>query len=381
MHLNPVSAPSGVRSSSPARKPLIERRLARYCMRLQPRVRALASRHARLADLAASYPALLFALAVPRQGFDPSPAIERVVAGDTLSKLSAMAGLPMWLRALPPEAFTRALRPLPDGPFVSRHIANHIPKSPKKLPAWLDAVGEANAVGDERIAVWIASEMNRDAKSVKADRIRRVSLWAWFSGQPATRAHAFIEKPWQAMMKFATADDSASVWRQNFDLLLNLGDAAIDDVWLEPGTIEGYQFVPLRTAEDILAEAAAMENCLATYGWQLAHDRCRLWSVRNAGGRVATLEVAQLGNVAILAVVQLRGPRNSDVEEPVVEAALRWTRQCRCSQRPPLAKEWNTAPLDLSVWQSLWRPYWLAKRHIPAWLPLRPTRAALQILD
>jgi hypothetical protein len=29
---------------------------------------------------------------------------------------------------------------------------------------------------------------------------------------------------------------------------------------------------------------------------------------------------------------------------------------------------------------SLWRPYWLAKRRIPHWLPIAPSREALEML-
>jgi len=35
------------------------------------------------------------------------------------------------------------------------------------------------------------------------------------------------------------------------------------------------------------------------------------------------------------------------------------------------------APLCRTTWMLLWRSYWLAKRHIPDWLPLTPSRRAL----
>jgi hypothetical protein len=37
-------------------------------------------------------------------------------------------------------------------------------------------------------------------------------------------------------------------------------------------------------------------------------------------------------------------------------------------------------PLDRETWVSLWRPYWLAKRRIPDWLPIAPSREALEAL-
>ena len=38
------------------------------------------------------------------------------------------------------------------------------------------------------------------------------------------------------------------------------------------------------------------------------------------------------------------------------------------------------APLDRASWLSLWRPYWLAKRRIPEWLAIAPSRDALDRL-
>ena len=56
-------------------------------------VRALAMRHSRIADLAVSFPALLFALAVPRPRLDPACALARVVDGRALAEVAAAADL------------------------------------------------------------------------------------------------------------------------------------------------------------------------------------------------------------------------------------------------------------------------------------------------
>ncbi|WP_246504391.1 hypothetical protein [Bradyrhizobium agreste] len=98
---------------------LLERRLRRYHPRFQDAVRALAARHPRLADLAASFPALLFALAVPRARLDPARAIACVVDGASLAQAATPADLPLWLRKLPPEAFVRPVPRLPDGELFS----------------------------------------------------------------------------------------------------------------------------------------------------------------------------------------------------------------------------------------------------------------------
>jgi len=186
------------------RSDLLERQLRRFHPRLQGAVRLLATRHMRVGDLAASFPALLFALAVPRPGFDPAPALARVTAGFSLAEVAAAADVPMWLRKLPPEAFTRSIGRLPDGPLFRRQIANHLP-SRKLAPAWLQAVADTAEFAHEPAAVWIARELVREPRCVKPDRLRLIGLWAWFSGQPETFGHTLIDKPWTPDLRIGPA--------------------------------------------------------------------------------------------------------------------------------------------------------------------------------
>ena len=90
-------------------RPYIEKRLRRFPLRHRPAVKAMAERHLHLADLAITFPALLFALAVPRSGFDSTPIIGAVIAGAPLRDLALQVGLPMWSRKLMPEAFELSL--------------------------------------------------------------------------------------------------------------------------------------------------------------------------------------------------------------------------------------------------------------------------------
>src|SRR5262245_38388720 len=95
-------------------------------------------------------------------------------------------------------------------------------------------------------------------------------------------------------MRFKTARDAAWAWHDRVSLHVNVGETAIADSWLTPGHVHSYEFVPLRSADEIVEEAVAMNNCLRTYGPNLAHNRSRLWSVRMNGRRVATLQLGRL---------------------------------------------------------------------------------------
>jgi len=357
-----------------ARLALVQRQLGRYAGCRRATVRRLAARHPYLADLAVSFPALLFALAVPRRGFAPEPVIAEATAGAPLARLSELAQVPAWLRKLPPEAFVRALPDLPDGNVWRRRIANHLPRSPRLAPAWLQAVADAAEAGGEPFALWVAREMARNPKAVPPGCLRGVGLWAWFSRQPGTRAHALILRRWSPRLSFAAALSAASRWHVQVALRLQLGDRPLGDTWLRPCRVAGYDFVPLATADDVAGEAAAMKNCVAEYGRTLAHDRSRVWSMRRDGVRVATLQVARTGRDPLPNIVQLEAAGNRRAGVEVWWAARQWLNAHDLPRLETDARSWDTVPLDRETWVALWRPWWLALRRIPEWLPLRPSR-------
>lgn len=359
---------------------LLERRLRRYRPRFQGAVRALAVRHPRIADLAASFPALLFALAVPQARLDPARAIARVIDGAALTQVAALADLPLWLRKLPAEAFVRPIPRLPQGELFRRQIANYLPRSPKLAPTWLQLVADAAELAHEPMAAWIARELVREPQRVNTARLRLICLWAWFSSEPATWGHDLIEKPWAPDMRIDAVRSAAEDWRAVVTLHINLGRLPIADMWLRPGRMAGYEFVALDSIAAITDEAKAMRNCLNTYGQNLMHNRSRVWSVRKDGDRVATLRIARRYRDPLPNIVELKGLGNVEVSNELWWAARQWLHKHDLSQIDMAERRWGTMPLDRGSWVSLWRPDWLAKRRIPDWLPMTPSREALDAL-
>jgi hypothetical protein len=362
------------------RSDLLERRLRRYHPRFQGAVRALTMRHSRIADLAASFPALLFALAVPRPGLDPAPALARVIDGRALAEAAAAAHLPLWLRKLPPEALERPIARLPDGDLFRRQIANHLPRSPKLAPTWLQAVADVAELAHESAAVWIARELIREPRRVNSARLRLISLWSWFSVQQTTFGNELIDRRWTPAMRIGPALAAADDWRMMIALHVNLGPQPINDMGLQAGRVAGYDFLPLNLISAITEEADAMRNCLNTYGYNLAHNASRLWSVRLNGERVATLRIACRYRDPLPNIVELKAAGNAGVTRELWWAARQWLHMHDLSQIDMGRLKWGTAPLDRPTWLSLWRPYWLAKRRIPEWLPIAPSRDALEAL-
>jgi hypothetical protein len=377
-----ISSRAPLRSS--ARSDLLERQLQRYRPPFQEAVRTLATRHSRVADLALSFPTLLFTLAAPRRGLDPACAIARAIEGAPLSEVAEAAEVPLWLRKFPPEALTGPLAKLPDDRFFRRQIANYLP-SRKAGPIWLRAVSEAADIADNTFVVWVAKEVVRDRRGVKLERLHRVGLWAWFSRQPETFGHSLIEKRWAPDMQFRAALDAADDWRTSVELHVNLGSEPLADLWLRPAALHGYYFWSLASASEIADEARVMNNCLRTYGRQVANNYNRLWSMRRDGRRVATLCLGFRYGDPMPNVVQLKGADNSDPPFEVWLAARQWLNGqdlSRFEAKQPGGKQraGNSAPLDRAMWIALWRPYWLAKHRLPDWLPLAPSRKSLGAL-
>ena len=363
-----------------ARAGVIERRLERYHPRFHGAVRALAMRHSRVADLAASFPALLFALAVPRPGLDRAPALARVVDGRSLAEAAAAADLPLWLRKLPPEAFAAPIAPLPDGELFRRQIGHHLPHLPKLMPGWLQVVADIFAIAHEPAALWVAREFVREPRKASPARLRLIGLWSWFSLQPETFGHELMKRPWTPDMSLATALEAAEEWRTMIALHLDLGAEPIADTWLRSGHMAGYDFLPLTSLPAIVEEAETMRNCLKNYGPHLAHNHSRLWSVRQNGERVATLRICCRAPDPLLTIIELEAAGNTKAPREVWWAARQWLHAHDLLQVNIDPRRWGSVPPDRDIWRSLWRPYWLARRRIPEWLPLAPDHKALRAL-
>jgi len=377
--LSPRTAP---RVTAPAEhiRTRVERHLRRYPAAVQTAVRAAARLHPHVADLAISFPALLFAVATTRRGADHARLIAAIVEGEPLARVAALAGIPLWLRKLPPETFVQPIRQLPDGALFRRQIANHLPASVKLAPVWLDAVSRVALWGHEGLAVWLARELTRNPKHArKLDHLNAIVLWAWYSAYLPADA-SFVERPWHPAMRFETARAVADDWRMRVALHLNIGTAPITDMWLRPAVIGGFEFVPLDTAQAIADEAAAMNNCLCDYGANLAHDGSRLWGIRKDGARVADVSIVKYRGSPLPAVGELLLANNRDAPIELWLIARTWLNGHELQQVDMKRPKWGTVPLDATWWRSFWRPYWLAKGCFPAWLPLRASRRALEAL-
>jgi hypothetical protein len=202
-------------------------------------------------------------------------------------------------------------------------------------------------------------------------------LWAWYSRFAYTQGLHRPPYRWVPKIAFDYALSLSRQWFEQVALRLEL-DAPVADMWLTPGTVDGYTFVPLRSADDIAAEAAAMKHCVATYGGNVRHGYSRLWSVQRDGARAATLAIGFPTDDPLPWISDIKSAANHDAPVEIWRAARAWVASQDLAAKIYVSAE--PAGISRAAWIKQWRPYWLAKRTFPPWLPLAPSPGVLDRL-
>lgn len=170
-------------------------------------------------------------------------------------------------------------------------LAQRIPKSVERQVAWLRCLerwrmtmGRRCRDGDlllEWAVTNICDEHARNAAGEVADfASQNVSSFdARWNMQQAIAA----SQRWHAelAMRLFAAEARRPDWRRPIDY----GPMPLR---LE---VEGYEFVALNTREALYEEGAAMQHCVRTYADRVACGQSRIYSLRQGGKRVATLEL------------------------------------------------------------------------------------------
>lgn len=337
----------------------LDRALQRFPLPVRREVRRLARSSTRLADLATVFPGILYTLATRRGALAARVrALTMIEDGTQLKHVARALELPMWLRRLPPEAFEALPVNVPKSEMFGRRIATRMPTSPQESAFWLQSVLFAERACHEDFAIWLAGQ-HVFADSGDAEKlIAVVAAYAWYSGQPTTDASKLIVVPWRPEVAFDTALCAAKSWFNRVRLVLQLPDGAVTDPWLKPGAVSGFTFEPLLNQAAILAEAHAMQNCADQYGERIVRDKCRLFSVRRNGARVATLEIGPHQREAgVLSINQLKARHNMAASTEVWQAAYTWMASQQALKRLPVLGNAGERNFDQAAWRTLLQPY------------------------
>lgn len=322
----------------------------------------------RLADLALTFPLLFFLLATtapgPRRRDD---LIRLVVQGRQLSEVAKVAGVPLCLRRLPPEACEHPLDWVDWSAGTGRYLGNQIPADPVAAANWLAAVYSAARICEESFALWVGRCLVRSPAlflsasngTPQLDLLAPLAIHAWHSQHAESDLRWMAFTPWSPRMGLETAIVEARYFLNRLKLYAHFGRRPIADSWIERGTAGNFAFVPLLSFWDVMEERIDMRNCLDCYADKLARNESRLFGVRLKGRKVATLELAPERRAERRPViVQLKGPGNADVPVDIWHAAFAWLAEA--PRKPvPVADERSLGHADLEL-RTMLQPYFAA---------------------
>jgi hypothetical protein len=273
--------------------------------------------------------------------------------------------LPLWMRRLPPEAFTEALGEVPGDDGFSRRIVNEIPKEADRAAMWLRWVLFAAESCDESFALWLAKQKIYQAEDTGKLPLLPLAAYAWFSREEHVPARGLIAKPWHGNIRFATAVEEMRSWLERIILGYCRDGSGKNGCWFKTRKGCGYRFTPLLTPDDLREEGQKMNNCVATYAAKVASGACLIYSIRRGSQRVATMEIARGQRTPVIA--QLLAAGNTQASEDVWRAANSWL--SKQGEYPIAARDAIAqVPVVPGRWQAIWRPYWESKPRFKACL-------------
>ena len=318
-------------------------------------IRELARRSSNLADLAATFPGLLFALATGYGSLDArEAALAGVAQGAGLKDVAEILGLPWWLRRLPPQAFTERLAKLPADADFSTRVVNVLPSVPTLAAPWLERVLQAYRCCHADFALWVAKHDRLHSPLAPDTTLPYLAAWVWHSGRPDTIGGRIVRRRWSPSMSPRRAIEEMAAWRKRIALALSLS-AGHGELWLENGAAQDYDFVALRTIDEFIAESEAMDNCLDGFADKIETGSSFVFSVRLSGKRVADVEIgAHPLDAQLPTIVQLRGPRNRKANPQIWRAAYAWIGS-QPLRHPPLGKPDQAD--RRRAWRGFWKPY------------------------
>lgn len=334
-----------------------ERRIVEFQVVARPRIASLTNGAPQLEDLADSFPGLLFSLAT---GYNSGSSLERAVQmtmqGAPLRLVADTLGLAWWLRRLPAGAFSEMLPMLPGESDFALRIGSFIPTDRRRAGAWLSGVSDAYLVGGREFALWTARAWGTLQAATPANRAGLVSAWLWYSLTPGTQGHELLKVGWNAQMSTGAAAEDLAVWLKRVALVEWLGTGTLVP-WIPDAQVGTYEFRTLRRAEDFIAAAKELDNCLEQFAGRLSNGTSTVAKISRGGKTVACIEIGlHETDPSMPAIVQLRGHKNKRVSAELWRKAYDWL-----AHRPidPFHAERLTpsAADRHAARQGLWSPY------------------------
>ena len=129
-------------------------------------------------------------------------------------------------------------------------------------------------------------------------------------------------------MSLKTAIALSADWHEAVANNLDGPNFAFPDPWFPAARLGGYEILPIEDGASLYREGTAMHHCVGTYGDEVLHGDCYIYSIRRNDERVATVALCRHNGRTYLE--QIRGRCNIQPPKAIVATVLRWLD----SQRP-----------------------------------------------
>jgi hypothetical protein len=324
--------------------------------------RAAALNH-RAMQLAEAFPALAVAIYIDADKQRNQETAMMVEAGAPLRRVAEVMNIPMALRWVKPRAARAALAAAEVCRRDPKLFHAHMPDSLPRAALWLRAIRRADDSGPEFVE-WTAQHCLQISNEPEAlfSTLDDLSDWvkAGYRAQvpphvrrallgrhnDAPSGEQFVTRPFSPDMSLRTVMKLSAEWHEAVANNMNGPDQTFPPPWCGAGQSNGYEIIPITTAGDLYLEGRAMHHCAGTLTRGVSAGRCYLFSIREHGERVATLELVR-GGEDQARVGQLRGPCNAQVSKSIKRAVRVWLREQR-PRLPSLPKR-NKGEIDLEA--------------------------------
>jgi PcfJ-like protein len=249
-------------------------------------------------------------------------AADLVERGARLRDVAATMDLTMALRRIKPGAAHVANR------FVRTHpdLLHFMPEALPRSRNWLRLVRWADHKVSSDYAEWVARHAAQIPGGLDQVYSRINDLADWVRAGTTTETSGRLPRGTQFMpsMSLKTMTKLSADWHEAVARDMSGPQFAFPVPWYPAAEIDGYEILPIDSSAELYREGAAMHHCAGTYGDAVKHGAIYIYSIRQNGKRLATLELVRTDKGA--ASNQLRGPCNTQPPKKIVSTVQRWLR-------------------------------------------------------
>ena len=270
--------------------------------------------------------------------------------------IAEVANVSMCFRRFVPKD-TKRLMNIYD--LLSQHldvVSHHCPKRVADQGPWLSHIRKAHSSGSSEFAIWVAihwgvfckefkrSEMQsricdlRDwvracvVQQIGSERIETIcqmiddddavlAIEGWWQRYSYL---AEAGKPFNNEMSVQTVIKLSEEWHER-QSEKEAANVEFPQEWFEGGAVGNFRIEPVRTAVELSRYAYQFHNCATSYAHDIANGHCFLYVVFENDALKALLEIKNHGRT--VSMVQLKGPRNSEVSDEMIAAVNTWWKE------------------------------------------------------